>query len=141
MYMYSMFSMYSYLAAMACRRCCFIYWVPPAMEAPESRLGRTRSPSARFLCCRCCTEGDGGASALRAQCPLPMGTRCASTFTSLRSLWRLQRNEPGWLVGEHMQVRRVLARPEGEEGGEETLTDLTGEPPAESLTRLSDAEW
>ena len=116
---------------------------------------------------------------MRAQCPLPMGTRCASPLyerleqplplplgtscanglavrfdggeggeagllltagaACLPSLWRLQRNEPGWFVGEHMQDRRTLAV--GEEGGDETLTDLTGEPAAESLTRESEADW
>uniref|UniRef100_A0A8R7V0C0 Uncharacterized protein n=1 Tax=Triticum urartu TaxID=4572 RepID=A0A8R7V0C0_TRIUA len=53
---------------------------PPAMDVDmaKSRLAPARNPSTRFLCCSCCTERDG-ASALRAQCPLPM--RCASTFT------------------------------------------------------------
>jgi hypothetical protein len=52
----------------------------------------------------------------------------------------LQRNEPGWFVGEHMQDCRLLAA-----DGEETLTVLPGEraPAAaavESLTRLGEAE-
>ena len=118
---------------------------------------------------------------MRAQCPLPMGTRCASPLyerlaqplplgtscanglavpldggeggetgllmlpaagaSCLRSLWRLQRNEPGWFVGEHMHERRILGAAVGEEGRDETLTDLTGEPAAESLRRESEADW
>lgn len=154
-------------------------------EAAESRLGLgfcpARCRSTRFRCCSCCTAGDG-ASALRAQCPLPMGARRASPLSGrieqplppetscanglavrldggeggedgllqlpaagascLRSLWRLQRKEPGWFVGEHMQEeRRILGAAVGEEGGDETLTDLTVEPPAESLTRGRDARW
>ncbi|KAM3224061.1 hypothetical protein ACQJBY_057449 [Aegilops geniculata] len=147
------------------------------MEAADSRLGPAWNRSTtRFRCCSCCTAWEG-TSALRAQCPLSMGTRCASLLSGrleqplplgtscanglaerfdggeggetgllltagascLCSLWRLQRNEPGWFVGEHMQDRRILAV--GEEGGDETLTDLTGEPPAESLTRESEADW
>ena len=65
----------------------------------------------------------------------------AGTASCLRSLWRLQRNEPGWFVGEHMQDRRILVAAEGEEGGDRALMDLTGEPPAESLTRESEADW
>ena len=160
----------------------FFYWLlRPAMEAAESRLGPAWNRSTtRFRCCSCCTAWDG-TSALRAQCPLPMGTRCASPLyerleqplppgkscanglavrfdggeggeaglvlltagaSCLRSLWRLQRNEPGWFVGEHMHDRRILgAPPTGEEGGDETLTDLTGEPATESLTRESEADW
>ena len=136
------------------------------MDTADSRLGPARNRSARFRCCDCCAAGDG-ASALRAQCPLPTGTSCGSALTwrleqplptggdegaetgllpaawtsCLRSLWRLQRNEPGWFVGEHMQDRRILWAAVGEEGGDETLTDLTAEPAAESLTRESEADW
>ncbi|KAM3244775.1 hypothetical protein ACQJBY_056234 [Aegilops geniculata] len=149
------------------------------MEAAESRLGPAwKRSTTRFRCCSCCTAWDG-TSALRAQCPLPMGTRCASPLygrleqplplgticanglsvrfdggeggkpgllltlgaSCLRSLWRLQRNEPGWFVGEHMQDRRLLGAAVGEEGGDETLRDLTGEPTAESLRRESEADW
>lgn len=58
----------------------------------------------------------------------------------LRSLWRLQRNEPGWFVGEHMQLRRLRTLPaEAEE--EETLTGPAewAFPPA-SFTRVGEAE-
>uniref|UniRef100_A0A8R7QS58 Uncharacterized protein n=1 Tax=Triticum urartu TaxID=4572 RepID=A0A8R7QS58_TRIUA len=172
MYRNSLCSMYLYLCYGMSTLLSF-HWLmlparPSVMETPESRLAPARNRSARFLCCSCCTVGDG-ASALRAQCPVPMGTRCASTFTMrleqplpmgggdggeagllltagtapcLPSLWRLQRNEPGWFVGEHMQDRRILAAlPTGEEGGDRALTDLTGEPPAESLTREREADW
>jgi hypothetical protein len=51
----------------------------------------------------------------------------------------LQRNDPGWFVGEHMQDCRLLAA-----DGEEKLTDLPGEraPAVEvaSFTRLGEAE-
>jgi hypothetical protein len=50
----------------------------------------------------------------------------------------LQRKEPGWFVGEHMQDCRLLVA-----DGDETLTDLPGErasAAAESLTRLGEAE-
>lgn len=60
----------------------------------------------------------------------------------LRSLWRPHRNDPGWLVGEHMQDRRVLPPAGDEEEGDATLTDLAGErvaPPEASLTRVGDA--
>ena len=78
--------------------------------------------------------GEGGETGL-LQLP-------AAGEPSLRSLWRLQRNEPGWFVGEHIQDRRILAAPPtGEDGGDETLTNFTGEPPAESLTRVSEADW
>ena len=140
----------------------FVYWLSPAVDTAESLLGRGRNPPARLRCCSdCCAAGDG-ASALRAQCPLPMGTSLASAppvlfevdggeggeagllllpawAGCLRSLWRLQRNEPGWFVGEHMQEdRRLLV-----EGGDETLTDLPGERvalPVASLTRVGEAE-
>ena len=85
---------------------------------------------------------DGGEGGEDGFLQLPAaGTSC------LRSLWRLQRNEPGWFVGEHMHVRRIFAvaaPPAGEERGDETLTDLVGErlaPPAGSLTRESEADW
>ncbi|XBI49644.1 hypothetical protein VPH35_113184 [Triticum aestivum] len=136
------------------------------MEAAESRLGPAWNRSTtRFRCCSCCTAWDG-TSALRAQCPLPMGTRCASPlyerleqplplplgtscanglavrfeFEGGETGW-LHRNEPGWFVGEHRQDRRILAAAVGEEGGDETLKDLTGEPATESLTRESEADW
>jgi hypothetical protein len=57
-------------------------------------------------------------------------------------LWRLQRKEPGWLVGEHIQERRLLAAAD-DAGGDDTLTDLAGErapPAAESLTLLGEEE-
>jgi hypothetical protein len=63
----------------------------------------------------------------------PAGASC------LRSLWRLQRNEPGWFVGEHMQETRLLALADGDE----TLTDLPAERPplpAASLTRVGEAQ-
>ena len=135
-----------------------VYWLSPAVDTAESRLGRGRNPPARLRCCSdCCAAGDG-ASALRAQCPLPMGTSRASAppvlfevdggeggeaglvllpagAACLRSLWRLQRKEPGWFVGEHMQEdRRLLV-----EDGDETLTDLPGER-AGRLTRVGEAE-
>ena len=137
-----------------------VYWLSPAVDTAESRLGRGRNPPARLRCCSdCCAAGDG-ASALRAQCPLPMGTSHARAppvlfevdggeggeagllllllpagAACLRSLWRLQRKEPGWFVGEHMQEdRRLLV-----EDGDETLTDLPGER-AGRLTRVGEAE-
>ena len=76
---------------------------------------------------------DGGEPGLL----LPVGAAC------LRSLWRPQRNEPGWFVGEHMQDRRLLPAAGDEEEEDETLTDLAGEraaPPGESLTRVGEAE-
>ena len=129
------------------------------MDTAESRLDRGRNPPARLRCCSDCCAAGGGASALRAQCPLPMGTSRASAppvlfevdggeggeagllvplpagAACLRSLWRLHRNEPGWFVGEHMQDRRLLE----EAVGDETLTDLPGERVA-SLTRVGEAE-
>ena len=130
------------------------YWLPPvrspAKETAERRLDRGRNPRAARLRC-----GDG-ASALRAHVPLSTAplSRTASALpiclaqtgeggetglpaeaSCLRCLWRLQRKEPGWFVGEHMQERRVLAVPDGEE----TLTDLPGERAA-SLTRVGEAE-
>jgi hypothetical protein len=54
-------------------------------------------------------------------------------------LWRLQRNDPGWFVGEHMQEIRLLVVADGDE----TLTDLPGERPplpAASLTRVGEAQ-
>ena len=52
----------------------------------------------------------------------------------MRSLWRLHRKEPLWLVGEHMQDCRLLVA-----GGDETVTDLAGERAGASLTRLGEA--
>jgi hypothetical protein len=57
--------------------------------------------------------GEGGEAGLL----WPAGT------SGLRPLCLLQRNEPGWFVGEHMQDCRLLAAADGEE----TLTDLPGE--------------
>ena len=78
-------------------------------------------------------EVDGGEGGEAGLVLLPAGAAC------LRSLWRLQRKEPGWFVGEHMQEdRRLLV-----EGGDETLTDLPGERvalPVASLTRVGEAE-
>jgi hypothetical protein len=57
-------------------------------------------------------------------------------------LWRLQRKEPGWFVGEHIQERRLLAAADLA-CGDETLTDLAckrATPAAESLTRLGEEE-
>ena len=180
--MYSFCAVCTYLCCYGMSTKLFFYWLPrPTMEAAESRLGPAWNRSTtRFRCCSCCAAGDG-TSALRAQCPLPMGTRCASPLyerlaqplplgtscanglavpldggeggetgllmlpaagaSCLRSLWRLQRNEPGWFVGEHMHERRILGAAVGEEGRDETLTDLTGEPAAESLRRESEADW
>ena len=135
------------------------------MDTAESRLGRGREPLARLRCRFCCAEVDGE-SALRAQCPLSMGTSRTSALpvhlepalptdggeqglllpdgaACLRSLWRPQRKEPGWFVGEHMQDRRLLPAAGDEEEEDETLTDLAGEraaPPGESLTRVGEAE-
>ena len=87
----------------------------------------------------CCANGlavlfDGGEGG-------EAGLLLTAWASCLRSLWRLQRKEPGWFVGEHMQDRRILGVVVGEEGGDETLTDLTGEPATESLIRESEADW
>jgi hypothetical protein len=71
---------------------------------------------------RLAVGGDGGELGL----PCPWGPAAGLT----RSLCRLQRNEPGWLVGEHMHVRRPR-------DDEDTLT-LTGCPASE--TRVGEAE-
>ncbi|CAL4967473.1 unnamed protein product [Urochloa decumbens] len=74
--------------------------------------------------------GDGGEVGLW---PWPPGG-------ALRSLWRLQRKEPGWFVGEHMQVRRLRAAPPA---GDETLTELPAgdrAPALASLIRVGEAE-
>jgi len=58
-------------------------------------------------------------------------------------LWRLQRNEPGWFVGEHMQVLRLRAPPADEEEEVETLTDWPADdrvPVPASLIRVGEAE-
>lgn len=71
--------------------------------------------------------GDGGEVGLWPPCG------------ALRSLWRLQRKEPGWFVGEHMQVRRLRAPP----AGDETLTDWPAgdrAPAPASLMRVGEAE-
>jgi hypothetical protein len=77
--------------------------------------------------------GEGGEAGLLWPWPWKVGA------SSLRPLCLLQRKEPGWFVGEHMQDCRLLAVADGEE----TLTDLLGErvpAAAESLTRLGEAE-
>ena len=150
-----------------------VYWWlsparSPAMDTAESRLGRGRDRPTRLRCWSDCCAAEDGASALRAQCPLSMGTSRTSALplcfepalpmdggepglllqdgaACLRSLWRLHRKEPGWFVGEHMQDRRPLlaAAPAGAGEEDETLTDLPGErvaPPAGRLTRVGEAE-
>jgi hypothetical protein len=100
----------------------------PAKETAERRLGRGQNPPAARLRCGDCGVGD---SALRAHVPLSMArpTRTSVTIleaplprdageggeagllwpwpwqvgdSCLRLLCLLQRNEPGWFVGEHM---------------------------------------
>jgi hypothetical protein len=120
----------------------------PATETAERRLGRGRpapAPTRR----RCCAVV--AASARRAHWPpstapirtsaLPIRLPAAHRRLVVvrgggggfvaRSLCRLQRNEPGWLVGEHMQVRRPR-------DDDETLT-LTDCPAPESETRVGEA--
>jgi len=81
--------------------------------------------------------GDGGEVGL-CPCPCP-----CPPWGALRSLWRLQRNEPGWFVGEHMQVLRLRAPPADGEEEVETLTDWpAGDrvPVPASLIRVGEAE-
>jgi hypothetical protein len=101
----------------------------PAKETVERRLGRGRKPAEARLRCGDCGVGD---SALRAHVPLCMAppTRTSVPIleaplprdaaeggeagllwpwpwqvgdSCLRLLCLLQRNEPGWFVGEHIQ--------------------------------------
>jgi hypothetical protein len=82
-------------------------------------------------------DGEGEEVGLLPPPPCP----CAAAL--VRSLWRLQRKDPGWLVGEHMQDRRLRAPAAAE--GDETLTDWPagGRAPAPapaSLMRDGEAE-
>jgi hypothetical protein len=136
-----------------------VYWLSAAMDMAESLLGRGLNPPARRRCCAV------AASALRAHSPPSTAPIRASALPirlladapsrllvppgdvgllwwarpppgALRSLWRLQRNEPGWFVGEHMQLRRLRAPPAGDE--DETLTG--GPADRASVTRVGEAE-
>lgn len=82
--------------------------------------------------------GEGGELGLPCPCPWTPWEPADAGLT--RSLCRLQRNEPGWLVGEHMQVRRLL-----DDDDDETLTDCPGggrarAPAPGSETRVDEAE-
>jgi hypothetical protein len=143
----------------------------PATDTAESLLGRGLNPPTRRRCCAAGQGRAVAASALRAHSPpstapirtsalpirrlaaapsrlLPVGEGgdvglwwCTWPPGVLRSLWRLHRNEPGWFVGEHMQLRRPRTPPE-EEGDDETLRDGPADrafPPA-SLTLAGEAE-
>jgi hypothetical protein len=61
----------------------------------------------------------------------------------LRPLCLLQRNEPGWFVGEHIHDCRLFAAADDACFREDTLTALPGERApmvAASLTRLGEAQ-
>ena len=128
----------------------------PAKETAERRLGRGRKDPATTTGLRFCDCWDG-AMALRAKirAPEPVGTTVDvggegggagllwAHAACLRSLWRLQRNDPGWFVGEHMQERRLFTVTADAGDGDESVTDLVGERAtmaAESFTRLGEAE-